>query len=126
MALSLLVVDDNRDAADALAMILRKEGFEVQTAYSGQQAIQATEASCPDVFVLDLVMPDVDGFQLASQLRSRPDCSDKTFIALSGCSEQEHLDQASKVEFDEYLTKPLKLTTLLSILSEVAQRGGTH
>ena len=68
MCLRLLVVDDNRDSADSLAALLRLEGFEVQTAYGGRQAIETAEQFRPTVLIVDLVMPIVNGFEVARQI----------------------------------------------------------
>jgi CheY-like chemotaxis protein len=124
MALRLLIVDDNRDSADCLAMLLRHSGFDVRTAYCGQQALEVTERFHPDVFIVDLAMPLMDGFQLAKQIREMPDFERALFVALSGHSEQTYLDEASKVQFDEYLVKPPKIELLLTILAEAPQRIG--
>jgi CheY-like chemotaxis protein len=124
MPLRLLIVDDNRDSADSLAMLLGAQGFAVCVAYDGQQAIDNARSFHPDVFIVDLVMPGLDGFQVAKQLRATPDFATAVFVALSGWSDQPHFDEASKAEFDEYVVKPPKLSLLLSILSEVSERAG--
>jgi CheY-like chemotaxis protein len=124
MALRLLIVDDNRDNADSLDSLLRREGFDVRVAYEGQQAINAALSFHPDVLIVDLAMPIMDGFQVVKQLRAMPEFEHSIFIALSAYSDQPHLDEASKVEFDEYLFKPPKMGPLLAILSEVTERVG--
>ena len=65
-----LVVDDNRDAADSLAMLLRLQGAEVRVAYDGPSALDAARASRPDIVLLDIGMPGMDGFEIAAQLRA--------------------------------------------------------
>jgi CheY-like chemotaxis protein len=124
MALRLLIVDDNRDSADSLALLLERQGFDVCVAYEGQQAIESALSFRPDVLIVDLIMPMLDGFQVAKKLRGMPEFQDSTFVALSGCSDQPHFDEASKAQFDEYLVKPPKINLLLAILSEVAERVG--
>lgn len=123
MALRVLVADDNKDLADSLSMLLRREGFEVQAAYGGQQAIDAASNFHPDVLILDMVMPGTDGVQVANQLRPLPEFATKLFIALSGYSEQKLLDRASTARFDEYLIKPFKREMLMDILSEHASQN---
>jgi DNA-binding response OmpR family regulator len=122
MTLRLLIVDDNRDSADSLAMVLQHQGFDVRVAYEGQQAVEVARSFYPEVLIVDLVMPILDGFQLAKQLRHMPEFEKSVFVALSGYSDQSHLDEASKAQFDEYLFKPPKIDLLLAILSEVTQR----
>jgi CheY-like chemotaxis protein len=123
MGLRLLIVDDSRDVVETLSLLLKHEGFEVQVAYDGQQAIEVALAFHPDVFILDLGMPILDGFQVAKQLRAMPEFEHSTFVALTGHSEQVDLDDASKAQFDEYVLKPPKMSLLLTILSEVSSKS---
>ncbi|HEX4143611.1 MAG TPA: response regulator [Pirellulales bacterium] len=123
MPLRLLVVDDNRDSADSLALLLQSLGHEVSVAYEGQQAIDAALSFHPDVLIVDLAMPVLDGFQVAKKLRAVPEFADSVFVALSGHSDQPYFDEASKAQFDEYLVKPPKLSLLSAILSEVSERA---
>jgi len=117
-----LVVDDEPDAADTLAALLRIEGFVAHVAYDGNEAIAKAMACDPDAFILDLQMPVLDGFHLAKELRAIHASKRKKFIALTGFGDQEHLDRASKLEFDEYLVKPCKTDVLLTILRETAHQ----
>ena len=68
----LLVVDDNQDAADSLAMLLRLQGHDVRVAHSGQAALEMTKAYRPDLVFLDIGMPGMDGYEVARRLRQRP------------------------------------------------------
>jgi two-component system CheB/CheR fusion protein len=124
MALRLLVADDNQDTANTLASLLTREGFEVRAAYDGRTALETAMSFRPDVLILDIRMPSIDGLQLAHRLRGMPEFQGKLFIAHSGFSEQDDLDQASRADFDEYLVKPLAWTTLMTILNEASERLG--
>jgi CheY-like chemotaxis protein len=124
MALRLLIVDDNRDSADSLALLLQFEGHETRVAYDGKQAIEAALSFCPDVLIVDLMMPILDGFQVANQLRAMPEFEHAHFVALSGYGEQTDLDEASTAQFDDYLHKPTNMGLLLAILSEVSKQIG--
>lgn len=124
MALRLIVVDDNRDAADSVAVLLERAGYDVRVAYGGKQAIELARSFHPDVLIVDIVMPILDGFQVAKQLRAMPQFEHAHFVALSGHGEQTHLDEASNVQFDEYLLKPPKMNVVLTILSEVSAHLG--
>src|ERR1700722_15325752 len=106
MGLRALVADDNHDSADSLANLLRHDGFDVRVAYDGRTALELAMSFRPDVLVLDIRMPGIDGLQLAHRLRRLPEFKDKMFVAHSGYAEQEDLDQASRADFDEYLVKP--------------------
>jgi CheY-like chemotaxis protein len=130
----LLIVDDNADAAEMLAVLLRNKDLVVRTAYGGEQGLEISMSFKPDVIILDLTMPRFDGFQLASRLRAMPEFKKKHFIALTAHDDQSHLDQASRAQFDDYMVKPCKVELLMKILAEVeadlkgdsAPELGTH
>jgi two-component system, chemotaxis family, CheB/CheR fusion protein len=115
-----LIVDDERDAANTLAALLQLEGFVTHVAYDGNEAVAKAIACNPDAFILDIQMPRQDGFQLAQRLREMPQFKHKRYIAFTGFSDQEHLDRASNLAFDDYLVKPCKLDVLMGILRETA------
>lgn len=120
----LLVADDNRDLADTLAQLLRRQGFDVDVAYDGGQAVQLAVSFSPDVLILDLSMPVMSGFEVAQRLRTRPEFAQKVFVALTGYSDQAHLDEASQAEFDDYLVKPIAPRVLLDVLTDARQSIG--
>jgi two-component system, chemotaxis family, CheB/CheR fusion protein len=99
-------------------MLLEREGFETAVAYGGQQAVETAVEFDPDVLILDLDMPDLDGFQVATRLRAIPRFSSKHFIALTSHSEQPLLEEASKVSFDYYMIKPCDVHVLKTILAD--------
>jgi two-component system, chemotaxis family, CheB/CheR fusion protein len=117
---NVLIVDDEPDAADTLAALLQLEGFVPHVAYNAKEAIAKAVACNPDAFILDIQLPQMDGFQLANRLRAMPQFNRKRYIALSGFQDQEHLDRASNLGFDDYLVKPCKMDVLLAILRETA------
>ncbi len=114
-----LIADDDQDTANTLAMLLEQHGCEVRVAYNGQHAVEVAQAFEPDVFILDLTMPALDGFETATRLREFPKFKGKHFIACTGHEDQGHLDRASRVKFDDYLIKPCKLDVIMEILNEV-------
>jgi CheY-like chemotaxis protein len=122
MSLRILVVDDNHDSADSLADVLKLDGYDVWPRYGGPEAIETALEFRPSVMIVDLVMPELNGFQVAERLRARPELTGTHFIAISGLEEQTHLDEASKVQFDDYLVKPPDLHVLRAILAELAGR----
>ncbi|MBS0209381.1 MAG: response regulator [Planctomycetes bacterium] len=116
----LLVADANRANADSLAKLLRTAGFDVATAYDGGHAIEQAVTFEPDIFLLELAMPVLDGYQVASHLKGMPKFADKVFIALTAYADQRHMDLASQADFQDYLVKPIELSMLMSILAEVS------
>lgn len=114
-----LVVDDNKDSADALAALLELHGYQCAVAYNGASALALTETFAPTVGVIDLGLPDMPGFDVAIALRRRRDAGALTLVALSGYSGAEHRKSASEAGFNCYFAKPLLISELLRFLSTV-------
>ena len=120
----ILVVDDNRDGADTLARVLTMMGFETRTAYDGFEAVTVAETYRPDVVLLDLGLPKLNGFETCQRLRERPWCKDVTIIAVTGWS-QEHVRRDSReAGFDHHVVKPVDPTALLQLLADVSPAAG--
>lgn len=102
-----LVVDDETLIADSLALILRRNGYDATAAYSGKAALQHIERHCPDVIIADVVMPDLNGVQLAKSVRRH--CPDARILLISGNASTMHLLQieAADGHFFEMLAKPV-------------------
>ena len=111
-----LIADDNKDAADSLAMLLRMEGHEVTVVYDGGQALSAIEALRPEVAVLDIGMPELDGYEVARKVRDSPTSSSVTLVAVTGWGQA--LDKARAIEagFDHHFTKPIEVEVLARML----------
>jgi PAS domain S-box-containing protein len=114
----ILVVDDNRDSADSLGTLLRVQGYDVHTAYDGQAAIEAAEILRPDVVLLDLGMPRLNGYEAARHLRQQPWGRDLTLIALTGWGQDEDRQRTREAGFDQHFVKPVDPAELLQLLSE--------
>lgn len=112
----ILLVDDNRDAADCLAMYLGAMGQQVSVAYGADSAIAMAREFAPDVCILDIGLPGMDGYQLAAVLRSLPESAGATFIAVTGYSPESFSGQTS-ADFAHYFVKPVDLHKLQSALS---------
>ncbi len=113
----LLVVDDNRDAADSLALLLRLHGVEVLVAYDGASALEKVRAFRPEIALLDLGMPGLDGFQVASRIRKERDLDGVVLVALTGWGQPEHRRQSSEAGFDHHLVKPVELGDLRQLVA---------
>jgi PAS domain S-box-containing protein len=119
----ILVVDDNRDAADSLSMLLRALGADVCTANDGQAALAALEAYHPSVMLLDIGMPGMDGYEIARRARQRVGRLDVTLIALTGWGHEEHRRRAREAGFDHHLVKPVDIGALHTLLASIAPAG---
>jgi len=115
----LLIVDDNRDAADSLALLLGLWGYRPQVAYDGPTALDLIRAECPDGVLLDLGLPGVDGFQLAAAVRGRPDSTETPLIAVTGYGTPAHREQARAAGFDHFLVKPVDPLGLQELLGDL-------
>jgi CheY-like chemotaxis protein len=105
------------DAANTLAMLLRACGHSCEVAYDAMQALAVAEQRCPDVFILDIGLPGMDGRQLARRLRQQPATAGALIVALSGYA-QPHDQQAALADgFDHYLVKPVDAQRLLALLA---------
>ena len=112
-----LLVDDNVDVAESMAMLLRDSGHEVQIAHGGADALEAATASKPEVILLDIGLPDMDGYEVAQQIRHKPDMTKTCLVALTGYGQDEDREHAREAGFDYHLTKPASLAALEDILA---------
>ncbi|WP_213293373.1 hybrid sensor histidine kinase/response regulator [Paraburkholderia sacchari] len=112
----ILVVDDHPDAAEALGMLLKLEGHEVRQAQSGIEALSIVESFTPDLALIDIGMPGMDGIELAQLLRLRAQCSQTKLVALTGYSDVARRFQTDERVFDFHLTKPLSLDDLADVM----------
>lgn len=102
-----LVVDDNRDAADSLQALFEMENCNVATAYDGFEAVQAVDQSMPDMIVMDLGMPSMDGYEAARRIRRKPGSQDVLMIALTGWGQSDARQRTIDAGFDHHLIKPV-------------------
>jgi signal transduction histidine kinase/ActR/RegA family two-component response regulator len=117
-----LVVDDNRDAADSLAMILEMSGTEVAVAYDGEQALVLIEEETPDVVLMDIGMPVMDGYEVARRIRSTPGGERFHLVALTGWGQADDKERALSTGFDEHMTKPVDPDVLAEMLASSVGR----
>ena len=112
-----LVVDDNQDSADSLGMLLRMMGHEVETASDGQEGIAMAAKLRPDVAILDIGMPKMNGYELAQKIREQPWAKAIVLIALTGWGQDEHRRRSAQSGFHHHLTKPVDFDALQQILA---------
>jgi signal transduction histidine kinase/CheY-like chemotaxis protein len=113
----ILIVDDNVDAAKSLSMLLSLEGHEIQLAHDGPTAIQAAQDFQPDVVLLDIGLPRMDGYQVARALRERPELAKVLLVALTGYGQDDDRRRSHEAGFDAHLVKPVDLDALRFILA---------
>lgn len=118
----ILVVDDNRDAAESLQVLLSMLGNEVSVAYDGKQAVEAAEASRPDVIFLDIGLPGMNGYETARTIRSQDWGRNMTLIALTGWGQEDDQDCARDAGFDRHFIKPVAFESLADVLTQLPSR----
>jgi PAS domain S-box-containing protein len=113
----ILVVDDNRDSADSLAMLLRLAGHEVRTVHDGRRVPAVVEDERPDLVLLDIGLPGLDGYSVARQLRSKAEFASTMLVALTGYGTEEDRRQSQAAGFDHHLVKPVAFDALERLLN---------
>jgi PAS domain S-box-containing protein len=117
--LKILVVDDNRDAADTCAALLELSGHHVQTAYTGRRALELAETFRPHALLMDIGLPDLNGYQLAQKVRAEPWGRRAVLIAVTGWGQEEDRRRAFEAGFDHHLTKPIAAEEVESLLQSL-------
>jgi len=122
--LRIVVADNDRDSADTLSALLQTVGHEVHTGYDGVDALELCCSCSPDVMVLDIAMPNLDGNRVAREIRRMEEREDTLLIALSGYADEEHRLASMEAGFDYYVAKPAKLLTLTSLFAKRQSTAG--
>ena len=115
----ILVVDDNVDAAQSLALLLRQMGHDVQIAHDGHAALEAARLNGPQLELLDLSMPGVTGYGVIERLRSDPGFARVPFVAVTGSGGEEERRRSFEAGFAEHLVKPVDIDTLRKLLERL-------
>jgi CheY-like chemotaxis protein len=121
----ILVADDNRDALDSLAELLATAGHETHKAGDGMQALEAAIRVRPDVILLDIGMPGLDGYEVARRIRAQSWGREPTLVALTGWGQDNDRKRSSEAGFDAHWVKPLELNRLWSLLEGLPSPGAT-
>lgn len=117
-----LVVDDNRDSADSLSMLLKIMGHDVQTAYDGPEALESVAHYHPDVVLLDIGLPSMSGYDVAGTLQSAPDRPHMVLIAVTGYGQDEDRRRSREAGFDHHLVKPVDAASLNKLIASFPTR----
>ena len=118
-----LIVDDNADSADSLAMLLQLGGHEAHTAYDGLQALELASRLQPEVLLLDLGLPGLDGCELCRRIRQQPWSARSLLIAVTGWGQAADKQRSQDAGFDGHLVKPVDLQALEKLLVGESTRG---
>ena len=108
----ILIVDDNKDSAGSLALLHKRRGHETRTSFTGLDAVAAAAEFLPEVVILDIGLPGMDGFEVARRIRALPGLADALLIGMSGYGSPQDLTEAKRAGFNEYMVKPVDLKKL--------------
>jgi len=114
-----LIVDDNEDAANSLAMILKLSGHETASVYTAMDALERAVSFRPDVVLLDIGLPGMDGYEVAQKMRELPGLADIRLVAVTGYGRSDDRLRARDAGFDDHLTKPVEFAVLDRALTGV-------
>ncbi|MGZ4956184.1 MAG: hybrid sensor histidine kinase/response regulator [Methylobacter sp.] len=117
--LRILLIDDNADVSETLALLLQLEGHEVDTADCGLKGIEKAQAFRPQVVLLDIGLPDISGYEVARRLRELPETRHAFLVAISGYGQPKDLEQSKSAGFDRHLLKPVDPSILSTLLTKV-------
>lgn len=113
------MVDDNRDATDSLALLLEMDGHQVLTAYNSMEALARCQAERPDVVLLDIGLPGMNGYSLARELRQSSELGRILLIAVTGYGQLEDKQKSQAAGFNAHLTKPVDIESLRKLLGDL-------
>jgi DNA-binding response OmpR family regulator len=116
-----LVVDDNQDAADSLAMLLSAQGDEVRAAYDGEEALEADRGFLPGIVLLDIGLPKLSGYDVARDIRRRRGAG-VLIVAITGWGQEEDRQRSRDAGFDHHFTKPVDIESLLDVIERERPR----
>jgi signal transduction histidine kinase/CheY-like chemotaxis protein len=123
-SLRVLVVDDNMDAAQSSAMLLKASGHDVRTAYDGPTALEAALDYRPNVVLLDIGLPRMDGYEVAKKMRQNPVLQNLTLVAMTGYGQESDRQRSLEAGFDHHLLKPADFGKVQQILATVSEKAG--
>ena len=115
---SILIVEDNDDAREALRMLLELDGYAVEAAAEGLQALEIVRAKDPDVALVDIGLPGIDGYEVARRLRQSNRDPSLKIIAVTGYGQPSDLERSRAAGFDDHIVKPMSLDVLRRLLDD--------
>jgi len=124
MSLKVLIVEDDKDLAELIAYNLKKEGYETLLSYRGALAIELLMSQTPDLVLLDVMLPDYDGFKIAQHIRNNPDLRDIPIIFITARDMEHDKLKGFSLGADDYITKPFSVRELIARVKAVLRRVG--
>jgi CheY-like chemotaxis protein len=122
----ILVVDDNHDSAVGLAMMLSIMGYETRTVHDGESAVTTAESFLPDVVLLDIGLPRLNGYEVAQRIREHAWGASMFLIAVTGWGQEEDRQRSSEVGMNVHMVKPVEPAVLERLLSELSSKGDVN
>ncbi len=116
------LVDDERDAVDSLAQWMSLFGYKTEVSYTGSEALETALNFRPDVMLIDIMLPGLDGYKLATCLREKPEFSKAVFIAVTGMGDKEYEGRSPDAKFNLHFAKPVDLDLLNAVLVALAKK----
>ncbi len=123
---TIMVVDDNPDIVELVCKILELEGFNVRCANSGNELFAGLEKQKPNLILLDIMMPEIDGLEVLRRLKAAPETSSIPIILLTALDGDEDILTSYKMGADHYITKPFKRTHLVAVIDHLLSEGRRH
>lgn len=121
-ALRILIVDDNRDSASTLSMLLRRLGHQTLTAFDGEEAVATARGFSPEVVLLDIGLPKLNGYEVCRWIRAQNSSHRIVIIAQTGWGQEETKQKTRDAGFDHHMVKPVDPTALLRILNDLTKQ----
>ena len=119
MSKKILIVDDEKDLVDLIALRMKAEGFEALTAFDGDEALKKAEKHCPDLVLLDIMMPGVNGYQVARELKKNEATKNIKIIMLTAKTGEKDRFWGMESGADEYVTKPFEMSMILALVKKL-------
>lgn len=123
MAKRILIADDEANIVIALEFLLQKSGYEVRVAPNGEEALKQVEHFRPDLVLLDVMMPQVSGYEVLQRIRARPEWSHIRIVMLSAKGREVEVSKGMSLGADLYVTKPFSSTELVATIGDLLSRG---
>ncbi|MFW6173433.1 MAG: response regulator [Elusimicrobiota bacterium] len=118
----ILIIDDNPSTVETLKMILETEGYETAGAYNGEVGVKKAISLHPDLIMLDLMLPDIDGYKVCEKIKNNPEIKDIPVVILTGKDKGDDFDRAMEKDADWYIVKPYKVEHLLKVFRRLIEK----